>query len=62
MVITTQHFSKGFENKIAILTDFDKLYDRKVAYVGMARASEHLFIYASDYDDFNFVSEIRDKN
>ena len=60
MVITTYHSSKGLENKIAILTDFDRLYDRKVAYVGMTRASEHLFIHASDYDDFNFASEIRE--
>ena len=44
MVITTYHSSKGLENKIAILTDFDRLYDRKVAYVGMARL-EHQNIY-----------------
>lgn len=60
MIVTTYHSSKGLENKICILTDFDMLNDRKLAYVGMTRASEHLYIHASDYDSNNFASEIRD--
>jgi len=60
MTITTYHSAKGLENKICILTDFDTLRDRKVAYVGMTRAAEHLYIHASDYEFDNFASEIRD--
>lgn len=60
MTITTYHSSKGLENKICILVDFDTIKDRKLAYVGMTRASELLYIHATDYDSINFASEIRD--
>lgn len=60
MTITTYHSSKGLENKICILVDFDTIKDRKLAYVGMTRAAELLYIHATDYDSTNFASEIRD--
>lgn len=39
LIITTYHSSKGLEGKICILIDFDKVLERKLAYVGMTRAS-----------------------
>ncbi len=59
MMITTYHSAKGLESKICILAHLDKINDRKLAYVGMTRASEHLYIQASDYNSDNFATEIR---
>lgn len=60
IIITTYHSSKGLESKICILVDFDMLEEKKLAYVGMTRASEHLYIHANDYDSVNFAAEVRD--
>ena len=60
IIITTYHSSKGLESKICILVDFDRLEEKKLAYVGMTRASEHLYIHANDYDSVNFATEVRD--
>lgn len=59
LILTTYHSAKGLESKVCILTYFDTIQDRKLAYVGMTRASEHLYIHASDFDDYNFASEVR---
>lgn len=59
LILTTYHSAKGLESKICILTYFDTIQDRKLAYVGMTRASEHLYIHASDFDSHNFANEIK---
>ena len=59
LTLTTYHSAKGLESKICILAYFDTIQDRKLAYVGMTRASEHLYIHASDFDSCNFANEVR---
>lgn len=59
LILTTYHSAKGLESKICILAYFDIIQDRKLAYVGMTRASEHLYIHASDFDSHNFANEIK---
>lgn len=58
LVITTYHSSKGLESKICIMLDFHKLDSRKLAYVGMTRASEKIYIQASNFSTKNFATEI----
>ena len=63
--ITAYHSSKGIECKACFLVDFDKLSSRKngrkLAYVGMTRPSEILYIHAIEYDGFfNYAEEVRD--
>lgn len=60
LIITTYHSSKGLESKICILVDFDMLENKKLVYVGMTRASEHLYIHANDFDSINFAAEVKD--
>lgn len=60
LVITTYHSSKGLEGKICILVDFDKLDKRKLAYVGMTRAAEKVYIHSNNFDGSNYASEIYD--
>lgn len=56
--ITTYHSAKGIEAKICILLDFDQLENKKLAYVGITRASEHVFIHSDDYLSQNFATEL----
>lgn len=58
MIITTYHSSKGLEGKICILIDFDKIENRKLAYVGMTRASEKIYIHSNRFDNDNYAREI----
>lgn len=58
--IQTYHSSKGLEVKICILMDFDKITDRKLAYVGITRASEKLYIHSNNFHKENYAKEIKD--
>lgn len=50
MIITTYHSSKGLENKIAVLLNINEISeDKKLAYVGMTRASEYLIIQSNTF-------------
>lgn len=55
--ITTYHSAKGIEAKVCLLFDFDQVEDRKLAYVGITRASEQVFIHSDDYFSQNFATE-----
>jgi hypothetical protein len=48
MVITSHYSSKGLENRVAVIFHFDKISDRKLAYVTLTRASEKLIIHYSN--------------
>ena len=59
--VTTYHSSKGLESKICILTNVDKIEDKKLLYVGMTRASQHLYIHANNYQSNNFAFQLKNK-
>lgn len=59
LTITTYHSSKGLENKICFLLHIDKILNRKLIYVGMTRASEHLYIHSKKFNEDNFAKELK---
>ena len=59
LTITTYHSSKGLENKICFLLDIDKISKRKLVYVGMTRASEHLYIHSKDFSKDSFARDLK---
>ncbi len=69
LVLTTYHSSKGLEAPIVFLADVDKfevqqliendIQLRKLLYVGVTRASDRLYIHASDFSKRSFAEEIR---
>ena len=61
ITITTYHSSKGLESKICILANVDKIDDKKLLYVGMTRASQHLYIHANKYQSNNFAWQLKNK-
>jgi superfamily I DNA and RNA helicase len=61
MVITTYYSSKGLENHVAVVFNFDGITDRKLAYVSITRASEKLFIHYSNSDS-PIISDILNIN
>lgn len=58
LIITTYHSSKGLEGKICILIDFDNIRSRKLAYVGITRASEKIYIHSKDFEKDSYAKEI----
>jgi hypothetical protein len=65
--ITTYKSSKGLESKICILVNVSsfpyrfltEIEERKLLYVGMTRASQRLYIHATNYEDTSFAKELR---
>ncbi|MGL5202982.1 UvrD-helicase domain-containing protein [Cetobacterium sp.] len=47
-VVTTYYSAKGLEAKICILIEFEKIRNKKIAYVALTRASEETYIYCKD--------------
>ncbi|MGL6098373.1 MAG: UvrD-helicase domain-containing protein, partial [Fusobacteriaceae bacterium] len=47
-VITSYYSAKGLEAKICILLQFEKIKNKKIAYVALTRASEQTYIYCKD--------------
>lgn len=67
IVLTTYHSSKGLEAKVVMLTTIDKIYSneneqlkRKVAYVGITRASEKLFVFSQHEEEGKFLKELKE--
>lgn len=70
LVITTYHSSKGLEAPVTILTDVqdfcaqgiiqNDIIKRKLLYVGMTRASEQLYIHATNYSSPSFATMLKD--
>lgn len=68
LILTTYHSSKGLEAPIVFLVDVDKfelqqikeneIQLRKLLYVGMTRASERLYIHATDLKKASFAEKI----
>jgi hypothetical protein len=65
--ITTYHSSKGLESEICILVNVSnfpysfstEIEERKLLYVGMTRASQRLYIHATNYEDTSFARQLR---
>lgn len=47
-VVTTYYSAKGLEAKICILVEFEKIKNKKIAYVALTRASEQTYIYCKE--------------
>ena len=69
IILTTYHSSKGLEAKVVILTTIDSIYTgddcddhlkRKVAYVGITRASEKLFIFSKYGEEGPLLNELKE--
>lgn len=45
---TTIHSFKGLENKVIILTDIENLFDKKLMYVGLSRATTLLYVIETE--------------
>lgn len=65
--LTTYHSSKGLESEICILVNVSsfphgfstEIEERKLLYVGMTRASQRLYIHATNYEDTSFARQLR---
>ena len=48
ITFSTIHSFKGLENKVIILTDIENLYDKKLMYVGLSRATTLLYVIETE--------------
>ncbi|MBC2849905.1 AAA family ATPase [Cetobacterium sp. 8H] len=55
-VVTTYYSAKGLEAKICILVEFEKIKNKKIAYVALTRASEQTYIYCKEkFSNHNII-------
>ncbi|MCQ1534867.1 AAA family ATPase [Methanosarcina sp. KYL-1] len=59
VIITTYHSSKGLECKACVLINVNRIRDKKLLYVGMTRASQRLYIHASDFESESFARQLK---